>query len=80
LFNLGGPYWKSLDAGGQQEREVAATYERYAKACEFSWPRTAAALLRVAQSYLDMAAFIKQKLESAGLFKHPLKGAEGRRR
>ena len=55
LFNLGGPYSKSLDAGGQQEREVAATYERYAKACEFSWPRTAAALRRVAQSYLDMA-------------------------
>jgi hypothetical protein len=55
LFNLGGPYSKGLDAGGQQEREFAATYERYAKACEVSWPRTAAALRSVAQSYSEMA-------------------------
>jgi hypothetical protein len=53
LFNLQGPYSKSLDAGGHQEREVAATYERYAKACEIEWPRTAAALRSVVQSYLD---------------------------
>jgi len=55
LFNLAGPYWKGFDAGGQRERELAATYERYAKACEIEWPRTAAALRSVAQSYLEMA-------------------------
>ena len=46
---------KVLMRAASKSGEVAATYERYAKACEFSWPRTAAALLRVAQSYLDMA-------------------------
>jgi len=55
LFNLGGPYSKGLDVGGQPEREVAGTYERYAKACEIEWPRTAAVLRSVAQSYLEMA-------------------------
>jgi hypothetical protein len=55
LFNLGGPYSKGLDAGGGQEKEYAAIYERYAKACEVSWPRTAAALRSVAQSFIDMA-------------------------
>ena len=33
LFNLSGPYWKGIYDGGQQERELAASYERYAKAC-----------------------------------------------
>lgn len=56
LFNLGGPYWKDLFDGGHRERDFAADYERYAKACETQWPRTAAALRSVAQSYLQMAA------------------------
>jgi hypothetical protein len=56
LFNLHGGYSKGLYEGGQQEREIAATYERYAKACETEWPRTAAALRSVAQNYLDIAA------------------------
>ena len=52
LYNLRGPRWKGLYEGGQQERELADTYERYARACETEWPRTAAALRSVAQSYL----------------------------
>jgi hypothetical protein len=56
LFNLGGPYWKGVYDGGQKEREWATSYERYAKACETQWPRTAAALRNAAQSYLQLAA------------------------
>jgi hypothetical protein len=55
LYNLRGPRWKEYYEGGQKEREIAAEYERYAKACETAWPRTAAALRSVAQSYLREA-------------------------
>jgi hypothetical protein len=56
LFNLSGPYFKDLFDGGHRERDLAADYERYAKACDTQWPRTAAALRNVAQSYLQIAA------------------------
>src|SRR5262249_1689251 len=55
LFNLQGVTSRGLHEGGEQERQLAATYERYAKACEISWPRTAAALRNVAQSFFEMA-------------------------
>jgi hypothetical protein len=50
-----GAQWKGLPEGGQQERQLAVTYERYAKACETGWPRTAAALRSLAQIYLREA-------------------------
>jgi hypothetical protein len=52
LYNLRGAFWRGLHDGGQQERELAATYERYAKACETVWPRTATILRSVADTYL----------------------------
>jgi hypothetical protein len=55
LYNLRGHHWKNLHEGGQQERDLADTYERYARACETEWPRTAAALRSLAQSYLREA-------------------------
>lgn len=55
LYSLRGHRWKGPHEGGQQGREVAATYERYAKACEAGWPRTAAALRSLAQAYLQKA-------------------------
>jgi hypothetical protein len=55
LYNLRGPHWKGLYEGGQEERQLADTYERYAKACEMEWPRTAAALRSLAQTYLHEA-------------------------
>lgn len=52
LYNLRGAFWRGLHDGGQQERELAASYERYAKACETVWPRTATILRSVADTYL----------------------------
>jgi hypothetical protein len=40
LINLQGITSRGLYEGGEQEQQLAATYERYAKACEVSWPRT----------------------------------------
>lgn len=55
LYNLRGVVSKGIFEGGRQERELAANYERYAKACETQWPRTAAALRSLAQTYLHEA-------------------------
>jgi hypothetical protein len=55
LYNLRGAEWKGLYEGGQQERELADKYGSYAKACEAEWPRTAAALRSLAQTYLHEA-------------------------
>jgi hypothetical protein len=58
LYNLRGPQWKGIYEGGQQERQLADTFERYAKACETQWPRTAAALRSLAQTYLHEAEVV----------------------
>jgi hypothetical protein len=55
LYNLRGVVSKGIFEGGRQERELAANYERYAKACETQWPRTAAALRSLAETYLREA-------------------------
>jgi hypothetical protein len=51
IFDKRGPYSKSLGEGGTQERELARKYAAYAEACDVDWPRTAAALRRVARQY-----------------------------
>ncbi len=51
IFNKRGVYKKSLAEGGAQERARAQQYAAYADACAIEWPRTAAALRRVAQQY-----------------------------
>jgi hypothetical protein len=55
LYNLRGISSRGIHDGGQQERELAATYEGYARACDAAWPRTARALRRLAEIYLREA-------------------------
>jgi hypothetical protein len=54
LHNLRGTFSKGMYEGGEQERELAARYNRYADACA-RWPRTAAVILSVAEGYLQAA-------------------------
>jgi hypothetical protein len=55
IFNKRGVYSKSPSEGGAQERRFAQQYTAYADACDIEWPRTAAALRRVAQQYEEDA-------------------------
>lgn len=64
ISNKRGVYSKSLHEGGSQERELAAKYESYAKACQSRWPRTAAALMRVVAGYLEDARREDQEAEA----------------
>jgi hypothetical protein len=50
-FNERGVTSRSLDAGGAQERSLAAKYREDAKQCEDQWPRTAALLRSLADQY-----------------------------
>jgi hypothetical protein len=49
--------------GGEQERALAARYRRDAEAFRFDWPRTAACLDRLADSYEDDAKRHDQRAE-----------------
>jgi hypothetical protein len=51
VFNRRGMFSKSPTEGGAQERALAKKYQEFAEASKIEWPRTAAALRRVAQSY-----------------------------
>jgi hypothetical protein len=55
IFNRRGGYSKSPTEGGEQERALAKRYAAYADACDIEWPRTAAALRRVARGYEEKA-------------------------
>jgi hypothetical protein len=50
-----GMYSKTPTEGGAQERKYAKRYLEFAEASKIEWPRTAAALRRVAQSYEEDA-------------------------
>jgi hypothetical protein len=52
VFNKRGTTCRSPHEGGRQERELAAKYEGYANTCQNRWPKTAAALRRIAEDYL----------------------------
>lgn len=54
LHNLRGVHSRGLYEGGQQERDLAATFDKHAKVCA-NWPRTAKALKSVAKDYLRQA-------------------------
>jgi transcriptional regulator with XRE-family HTH domain len=64
IFNKRGSYSKSPTEGGKQERELAAQYTSYADACAIEWPRTAAALRRVARRYEDDARREDERLQA----------------
>jgi hypothetical protein len=53
IYNLRPSTWKSLHEGGMQERAVAEKYETLAAACQMEYPRVAAILGRVAESYRE---------------------------
>src|SRR5690606_15907277 len=51
IMNKRGIYTKSLYEGGDQERDLARQFLEWAEASKVEWPRTAAALRRVAEQY-----------------------------
>ncbi len=51
IFNKRGMFTKSMGEGGAQELALAAKYRTFAEACKIEWPKTAAALRRVAHGY-----------------------------
>jgi hypothetical protein len=53
-FNRRGVTTRSLTAGGTQERELARQYRNHAEGV-MQWPRTAATLLAIAESFEEMA-------------------------
>jgi transcriptional regulator with XRE-family HTH domain len=55
ILNRRGPYGKAPHEGGDQERSLAEQYRAWAELCKIEWPRTAAALLKVADRYEDEA-------------------------
>ena len=51
IVNSQGATCRALDAGGDQERQLAADYHRQADQLKYQWPRTASILTGVARSY-----------------------------
>ena len=51
VLNSRGATWRSPLDGGDLERKEAAKYRRWAELCDIDWPRTAASLRKVADSY-----------------------------
>jgi hypothetical protein len=56
LFNQRGVTSRALGEGGKQERELADKYQQQADEIKYRWPRTAAMLGRIADSYKHFAA------------------------
>ncbi|MDZ7617485.1 MAG: hypothetical protein U1E05_10800, partial [Patescibacteria group bacterium] len=55
VLNLRGVTMKSPFDGGDLERREATKYRRWAEQCDLDWPRTAASLRNVAESYASDA-------------------------
>ncbi|MEU0672068.1 hypothetical protein ABZ330_04135 [Streptomyces sp. NPDC006172] len=51
VMNSRGVTWRSLDAGGEQERALADKYQKFAKAVGVRWPRTQRLLRRISESW-----------------------------
>ena len=47
--------------GGAQERELAAQYEKWAKACDYAYPKVATALRGIASAYESEARWHDQE-------------------
>ena len=56
LYNQRGMTTRALGEGGKQERELAEKYQQQADEIKYMWPRTAAMLRRIADSYKRDAA------------------------
>ena len=55
IYNKRSAYHKSLEEGGNQERDLEKRYRDWAEACKIEWPRTAASLRQVADVYAAQA-------------------------
>jgi hypothetical protein len=55
VLNSRGATWRSPLDGGDLERKERDKYRRWAERCDADWPRTAASLRKVAESYESMA-------------------------
>lgn len=55
VSNKRGVLSRSLTEGGVQERRLAETYRGYADALNDGWPRTAAMLRRISETYASWA-------------------------
>lgn len=51
IFNKRGITKRSPGEGGDQERDLAASFRKHADACKFRWPRTARQLADLADHY-----------------------------
>lgn len=63
IMNMRGTTTRAFDAGGEQERALAARYRSQADAIRDGWPRTAAALASVAESYEWQARRMDEEAE-----------------
>lgn len=54
---------RGMTDGGAQERELAASYRRWAKATALEWHRTSAALARIAASYDELSQWHDERAE-----------------
>ena len=52
--NSRGVHWRSSE-GGAQERDLAAQYEEWARACDYAYPQVASALREISGTYEDEA-------------------------
>lgn len=51
VMNSRGATWRSLDAGGEQERVLADKYQKFAQSVGARWPRTQRLLRRISESW-----------------------------
>jgi len=51
IYNARGIHGRGYDEGGEQERRLAAKYEAWARALEFTHPRVAKTLTRIVRTY-----------------------------
>ncbi|MER7911316.1 hypothetical protein [Streptomyces sp. NPDC096068] len=51
VMNSRGTTWRSLDAGGEQERVLADKYQKLAQAVGIRWPRTQRLLRRISENW-----------------------------
>ena len=51
IYNSRGVFSRDLNDGGRQERELSAKYKQMSDAVKAKWPRTAAMLRAIAESY-----------------------------
>jgi hypothetical protein len=64
VANQRGVVTKSMTEGGEQERELARKYFEHANKLKLTWPRTALALRRIAESYESQAKREDERVES----------------